>query len=145
MKLFSFFALLLLLAPPAFAQGPTDTPSPVGSLRDSIRAAAASASAQAPATNGRRDSLANGAVIGAVVGGATLGVIGGVICSLLHEEGNPPCWRGTLAIGAIGAGIGAAAGVGIDAMISTTSMSRPTFDRSTPERRAIVINWRQRF
>ena len=145
MKLFGFLALALLLAVPGFAQSPSDAPSRGGSLRDSIRAAAASASAQAPATTGRRDSLANGAVIGAVVGGATLGVIGGVICTLLHEEGNPPCWRGTLAIGAIGAGIGAAAGVGIDAMISTTSLSPPLSGSSTPERRALVVNWRQRF
>jgi hypothetical protein len=142
-KLFGLLALFLLLAAPASAQGPIDAPSRSGSLRDSIRAAAASA--QAPATNRRRDSLANGAVIGAVVGGVTLGVIGGVICNLLHEEGNPPCWRGTLAIGAVGAGIGAAAGVGIDAMISTTSLSAPTFGSARPERRVIVINWRQRF
>ena len=143
MKLFGLLALFLLLAAPASGQGPIDAPSRSGSLRESIRAAAASA--QAPATTGRRDSLVNGAVIGAVVGGVTLGVIGGVICTLLHEEGNPPCWRGTLAVGAIGAGIGAAAGVGIDAMISTTSLSPPTFGNSRPERRAFVINWRQRF
>ena len=143
MKLFRFLAVFLLLHAPAFAQSPTDAPFPANSLRESIRAAAASA--QAPATAGRRDSLVNGAVIGAVAGGVTLGVIGGVICTLLHEEGNPPCWRGTLAVGAIGAGIGAAAGVGIDAMISTTALSPPTFGSSRPERRAFVINWRQRF
>jgi hypothetical protein len=142
-KLFRFLALFLLLPAPAFAQNATEPPPRVGSLRESIRAAAASA--QAPTTTGSRDSLVNGAVIGAVVGGVTLAVIGGVICTLLHEEGNPPCWRGTLAVGAVGAGIGAAAGVGIDAMISATSLSPPTFGNSRPERRGVVINWRQRF
>ena len=143
MKLFGCLAFILLVSAPAFAQSPNEGSSRAGSLRQSIREAAASA--QAPATVRSRDSLVNGAVIGAVTGGVALGVIGGVICTLLHEEGNPPCWRGTLAIGAVGAGIGAAAGVGIDAMISTTALSRPTFGSSRPERRGLVINWRQRF
>lgn len=64
-----------------------------------------------------RDTLANGVLIGAILGAAAMGVFATVLCSALHEEGNPPCWRGVLAISAVGAGIGAAAGAGIDAML----------------------------
>jgi hypothetical protein len=141
-KLFAVLAVLSLLAAPAAAQTPPADAPRTGILREAIAAAGA---AQAPAASPRRDSVLNGAVIGAVAGGAALAVIGGVICNLLHEEGNPPCWRGTLAVGAVGAGIGAAAGAGIDAMISTTALSPPTFGSARPERRAVVINWRQRF
>jgi MFS family permease len=136
---------VVLAAPPASAQGAAEERDRLGSLRESLRIAAATAAAQAPSAAPRRDSLLNGAAIGAVAGGVALGVVGGVICTVLHEEGNPPCWRGTLAIGAIGAGIGAAAGAGIDAMISSTTMTPPEFGSGPREGRALVINWRQRF
>src|SRR5687767_15037982 len=71
-----------------------------------------------------RDSLANGVLIGAIIGGAAMGVFATVLCNALHEEGNPPCWRGVLTISAVGAGIGAAAGAGIDAALSR---QRPLF------------------
>jgi NhaP-type Na+/H+ or K+/H+ antiporter len=74
----------------------------------------------AAAARQSRDSVANGALIGAVIGGVALGLFGGIVCTALREEGNPPCWRGVLVIGAIGAGIGAAAGAGIDALRSPT-------------------------
>ena len=64
-----------------------------------------------------RDTLANGVLIGAIIGGAAMGVFATILCNALHEEGNPPCWRGVLAISAVGAGIGAAAGAGIDAAL----------------------------
>ena len=74
-----------------------------------------------------RDSLKNGAIIGAVVGGLAMGVFAGVICYALHEEGNPSCVPGTLMIGALGAGIGAAAGAGIDALATRPpTLVRPT-------------------
>jgi hypothetical protein len=75
-----------------------------------------------------RDTLANGVLIGAVIGGAAMGVFATVLCNALHEEGNPPCWRGVLAISAVGAGIGAAAGAGIDAALYRR---RPLFSVKT--------------
>jgi hypothetical protein len=70
------------------------------------------------------DSVRNGAVIGAVLGGLALGGFAGFLCNALHEEGNPPCWKGVLTIAAVGAGIGAAAGAGIDALMSRTPQTR---------------------
>ena len=149
MKLFAVLAVLSILAAPAAAQTPntTDTEAPRTSLlREAIQAAG---DAQPPAAAPRRDSVLNGAVIGAVAGGAALAVIGGVICNLLHEEGNPSCWRSTVAVGAIGAGIGAAAGAGVDALMSTSTLSSPT-SPPTPrnagrEGRTLAIGWRHRF
>jgi hypothetical protein len=80
----------------------------------------------------KRDSLANGAIIGAIVGGVAMGAFGAWICVMTGEEGDPPCWSGILRIGALGAGIGAAAGAGIDAL-----MARQTPVPLTPERRWI--------
>jgi hypothetical protein len=63
----------------------------------------------------RRDSVKNGVITGAVIGGVAAALFGIYICNAVGEEGDPPCWRGVLAIGAIGAGVGAAAGAAIDA------------------------------
>jgi hypothetical protein len=57
----------------------------------------------------RRDSLKNGGLNAAVLFAVCL-------CEAVGEEGGPPCWRRTLAVGAIGAGVGATAGVRIDAV-----------------------------
>ena len=92
MKLFAVLAVLSILAAPAAAQTPVTEAPRTSLLREAIQAAG---DAQPPAAAPRRDSVLNGAVIGAVAGGAALAVIGGVICNLLHEEGNPPCWRGS--------------------------------------------------
>jgi hypothetical protein len=77
------------------------------------RLGAATLTRARPAT-ARQDSLKNGAVVGAVVGIAAA-LFGVYLCNAVGEEGDPPCWRGALALGAIGAGVGAAAGIGIDA------------------------------
>lgn len=71
-----------LLAPPAFAQGP---------------------SASAPRISRRRAVL-----IGAIVGGAGGAVVGTVYCASDCGGGRP---RGALVFGGFGAGIGAAAGL----------------------------------
>ena len=66
---------------------------------------------------GTRDSLKNGAIIGALVGAAGFAVSGAVVCKMLQEPSDPSCVPGVLVFAAIGAGIGGAAGVGIDALI----------------------------
>ena len=70
----------------------------------------------APAQQPSRDSLKNGTIIGAVVGAIALAAPGAFICHMLREPGDPPCWKGVVTVGAIGAGVGAAAGAGIDAL-----------------------------
>jgi hypothetical protein len=65
----------------------------------------------------KRDSIKNGTIIGAVVGAAALGGFGAWICHALHEPSDPPCLPDVLKIAAIGAGIGAAGGAGIDALL----------------------------
>ena len=69
----------------------------------------------APAVQSR-DSVKNGAIIGAVVGFIALAAPGAWICHMLKEPGDPPCWKGVVTVGAIGAGVGAAAGAGVDAL-----------------------------
>ena len=143
MKLFAVFAALSILAGPAAAQTPVAGAPRASTLREAV--VAAGAVAQAPAAAPRRDSVLNGAVIGAGVGGAALAVIGGVICNLLHEEGNPPCWHSTVTVGAIGAGIGAAAGAGVDALMSTNTLSPRASRNIWQDGRTVAIRWRQRF
>ena len=70
----------------------------------------------APAVQSR-DSVKNGAIIGAVVGFIALAAPGAWICHMLKEPGDPPCWKGVVTVGAIGAGVGAAAGAGVDALL----------------------------
>ncbi len=136
MRLFHIALLSSVLLPaPALPQ--THAPS---SFRDSIDAAARSAQIQAPA--GRdRDSLTNGAIIGALVGGATIGGVGLYVCEVLREPGNPPCWR-VLGVAAVAAGIGAAAGAGIDALISPSAPARP---RRMEPAGGITLRWRHSF
>ena len=68
--------------------------------------------------SGRPDSLSNGIIIGAVVGGVALGTFAGVLCKAMQEPGNPSCIRDALRIGAVGAAIGVAAGIAIDAALT---------------------------
>jgi hypothetical protein len=69
-----------------------------------------------PAPGGRpRDSLTNGLIIGALVGAAALGGFGGAICKAQQEPGGPSCVSDTLRIAAVGAAIGAGAGLAVDA------------------------------
>ena len=104
----------------------------------------------------KRDSLKNGAIIGAVVGAIALGGFGSWICVMLAEEGDPPCLPDVLRIAAVGAGIGAAAGVGVDAMIAprnlwqpfdslTLAQGRPNTRDPRINARRFVFTWRHRF
>jgi hypothetical protein len=74
--------------------------------------------ARASVFQDRPDSLKNGIIIGAVIGGAAMGIFVTALCNALHEPGDPPCWQSTLTAGALGAGIGAAAGAGVDALVA---------------------------
>ena len=65
----------------------------------------------------RPDSIKDGAIIGAIIGAAALGGFGAWICYAMHEPSDPSCAPDVLKIAAIGAGIGAAGGAGIDAML----------------------------
>jgi hypothetical protein len=65
-----------------------------------------------------RDTLKNGAIIGAVAGAAGLGALGALICHLYQEEDGPSCLPDTLRVAAIGAAIGTAAGVAVDAALT---------------------------
>ena len=62
-----------------------------------------------------RDSLKNGTIIGAAVGAIALGAFGAFLCNALQEPGDPSCLTGTLRIAALGAAVGAGAGLAIDA------------------------------
>jgi hypothetical protein len=57
----------------------------------------------------------HGVITGAVIGGVAAALFGIYICNAVGEEGDPHAGVGVLAIGAMGAGVGAAAGAGIDA------------------------------
>lgn len=117
-----FIVIVLLVAIPAAAE-PRTTDEPRGKLIISERAVSnaldltptpmASAATQ---PQGQRDSLKNGAVIGAIIGTAVMGTGVGLLCKALQEPTDPSCW-GSVGIGALyGAGIGVAAGVGLDAL-----------------------------
>ena len=74
--------------------------------------------AQPPEPPPSRDSLKNGTIIGAVVGAVALGGFGALICNALQEPQGPSCLPGTLRIAAIGAAIGAGAGLAVDAAMT---------------------------
>lgn len=65
-----------------------------------------------------RDSLRNGTVIKAVVGAAALGGLAAVVCKAYQEPRGPSCLKDTLRLGAVGAAIGAGAGLVVDAALS---------------------------
>lgn len=62
----------------------------------------------------RQDSLLNGALWGAAAGGGTFGVLAAIFCSGGDCEGDPT----VAGVFALYTGLGAAAGVGIDALIT---------------------------
>ena len=65
-----------------------------------------------------RDSLINGALIGAIAGGLVGAVLAGIGCALPEpgsSEGGS-CSSGTMILVGIGTGLGAAIGVGVDAL-----------------------------
>ena len=72
--------------------------------------------AQQPRMREDRDSLKNGAAIGAIIGGIALGGFVGWLCNALQEPSDPSCLPPALLYTGVGAGIGAVAGLGIDAL-----------------------------
>jgi hypothetical protein len=122
MSSLKFVAVLLLMAVPTAAE-PRSTDEPGRKLIVSQRAVVdalertpTSAASIAAQTQGQRDSLKNGALVGAVVGALAMGTGVGLLCKALQEPTDPSCW-GSVGVGALyGAGIGVAAGVGLDAL-----------------------------
>ena len=124
MKTLRFLLAVSLIAMPAAANAQvTGTPPKLIISKQAIARALAERPPAQPSSS--RDSVKNGAIIGAVIGGVTLGVFGTYLCNALKEEGDPPCWRGVLTIGALGAGVGAAAGAGIDALATKGTRITP--------------------
>ena len=74
--------------------------------------------AQATPPAPSRDTLRNGAIIGAVAGAATLGAVGAIICKVEQEPGVGNCLSDTVRVAAIGAAIGAGAGLAVDAALT---------------------------
>jgi hypothetical protein len=87
----------------------------------SERAVADALAAEQTGMREQRDSLKNGAVVGAIIGGIALGGFVTYLCNALKETGDPSCISPSLLYTGIGAGIGAAAGAGIDALFSAAA------------------------
>jgi hypothetical protein len=104
-----YFTTHLVTATPLAAQSPPDS-APGHPLTTEGRNSSRSGQRTAPS----RDSLKNGAVIGALIGAASLGILGATLCYAYQEEGGASCVPNTLRFAAIGAGIGAGAGVVVD-------------------------------
>ena len=83
--------------------------------RPSLGVRALTGRAQQPPRGGSRDSLKNGTIIGAIIGAVALGGFGAVVCKVQQEPGGPSCLTDTLRVAAIGAAIGAGAGLAVDA------------------------------
>jgi hypothetical protein len=114
----------------AFAGTPSIAPRPAASGRGSAsllnldlvaRAAGEPTAFAQPAPRASsRDSLGNGVMTGAIIGAVALGTFAGILCKALQEPDGPSCVPDTLRIAAVGAAIGAAGGLAIDAALSTT-------------------------
>ena len=61
------------------------------------------------------DSLANGTLVGAAVGAVALGAFAAIICQAQQQPGGPSCGPDVVRIAAVGAAIGAGAGLAVDA------------------------------
>ena len=132
MRIFTCFVMLsVMVAPvPASAQQPGNqgTTSLIISER-AIADGLASAPPAAAAAQRNNDSKKNGAIIGAIVGGVALGGFVGFLCNALKEPGDPSCLPWTLLYVGVGAGIGAVAGLGIDALIARQPQQFPPAKR----------------
>src|SRR5688500_7130447 len=95
--------LIVASSAPALAQAPLSPPTPT-KLIISDRVLAIGLVKVPPAAQSSRDSVKNGAIIGAVIGFVSLAAPGAWICHMLKEPGDPPCWKGIVTVGAIGAG-----------------------------------------
>ena len=112
--------VVLSLATPAIAQE-RSRDVPATKLIISERAIAEGMAAHAPSANAaaqanQRDSVKNGMIIGALVGALAMGAGAGLLCKALQEPTDPSCWKSVGVGGLYGAGIGVAAGAGIDAL-----------------------------
>jgi hypothetical protein len=87
----------------------------------SERAVADALAVEQPSIRDDRDSLKNGALIGAIIGGIAFGGFVGWLCNALQEPSDPSCLPPSLLYTGVGAGIGAAAGIGIDALFARPS------------------------
>lgn len=76
------------------------------------------ANTQAAGRRSSRDTLKNGAILGAIIGAAGFGALGAFTCHLHQEDGGASCLPDTLRVAAIGAAIGAGAGVAVDAALT---------------------------
>lgn len=86
--------------------------------RPSLSVRALTGRAQLAQRGRSRDSLKNGTIIGAVVGAVALGAFGAVLCNAQQEPGGPSCLTDTLRVAALGAAIGAGAGLAVDAALT---------------------------
>jgi hypothetical protein len=87
----------------------------------------------------RPDSLKNGIIIGAVIGAGLAALAGNYLCEVFDEGTDSPCWGSILQITALGAGIGAAAGAGIDALATRqTPVALSADRRGLPPSRAVI-------
>ena len=116
---------LVLLPVAATAQHNSSTGAPPR-LLISETAVADALAAEQPALRDDRDSLKNGALIGAIIGGAALGGFVTFLCNALQEPSDPSCLPPSLLYTGIGAGIGAAAGAGIDALFARSALAPVT-------------------
>ena len=113
-------AFCLVLAPIGASAQHTSNNTP-SRLIISEKAVAEALAAEQPAMRERRDSVKNGALIGAVIGGIALGGFVGWLCNVLQEPSDPSCLGPSLLYTGVGAGIGAASGAGIDALLSASA------------------------
>jgi hypothetical protein len=124
------FVLILSIATSAFAQdrlSGSQAVRPSGKLIISSSAIDAGMAAHPPVMqSSSRDSLMNGTLIGGAIGAVAMGAFAGWLCHMLQEPGEPTCWRSVPIGGLYGAGIGAAAGAGIDALfVRQPQLQRP--------------------
>ena len=121
-------AFCLVLTPlTALAQQSSTTFAPPR-LIISEKAVADALVAEQPRERENRDSLKNGATIGAIIGGVALGGFVGWLCNALQEPSDPSCLPPALLYTGIGAGIGAVAGLGIDALFARQPQHFPLLD-----------------
>lgn len=131
----SFVAMLCLVLAPCEVVGQPAVPRPLSTGRQPARSAPVwrpvvkvpdlslvaegrMGRAQPAQRGSSRDSVRNGTIIGAVVGAVALGGFGALLCKLYQEEGGASCLPDTLRVAAIGAAIGAGAGLAIDAALT---------------------------
>ena len=132
MKTFTAIVACCLIFSPltAWAQNNGATAAPPR-LIISERAFADALAMEQPPIRERRDSVRNGAVIGAVISAVALGGFVGWLCNMLQEPGDPSCLPPSLLYTGVGAGIGAAAGAGVDALFARSTFA-PSPLRRTP-------------